>query len=62
MPSAEVVFVNLNLKFPIVQSKLSKDSDFEEDDVILSVISLSKKKVYDLNDLQNFINKKMKKF
>ncbi|CEQ17560.1 SpoIVB peptidase S55 domain-containing protein [Paraclostridium sordellii] len=51
MPSAEVVFVNLNLKFPIVQSKLSKDSDFEEDDVILSVISLSKKKVYDLNDL-----------
>ncbi|CEN74909.1 stage IV sporulation protein B [[Clostridium] sordellii] len=51
MPSAEVVFVNLNLKFPIVQSKLSKDSDFEEDDIILSVISLSKKKVYDLNDL-----------
>ncbi|CEN81024.1 MAG: SpoIVB peptidase S55 domain-containing protein [Paeniclostridium sordellii] len=51
MPSAEVVFVNLNLKFPIVQSKLSKDSDFEEDDVILSAISLSKKKVYDLNDL-----------
>lgn len=51
MPSAEVVFVNLNLKFPIVQTKLSKDSDFEEDDVILSVISLSKKKVYDLNDL-----------
>ncbi|CEQ21465.1 stage IV sporulation protein B [[Clostridium] sordellii] len=51
MPSAEVVFVNLNLKFPIVQTKLSKDSDFEEDDVILSIISLSKKKVYDLNDL-----------
>lgn len=51
MPSADVVFVNLNLKYPIVQMTLNDDTDFEENDLILSVVSLSKKMVYDLNDL-----------
>jgi stage IV sporulation protein B len=51
MPSAEVVFINQNLKYPIVQMLLNKDTDFKEEDIILSVVSLSKKLRYDLNDL-----------
>ena len=51
MPSADVVFVNLNLKYPIVQMVLNKDTDFKEEDIILSAISINKKLRYNLNDL-----------
>lgn len=51
MPSAEVVFVNLNLKYPIVDMLVNEDTDFEKNDIILSAISMNKKLKYDLYDL-----------
>lgn len=51
MPSAEVVFVNLNLKYPIVEMLVNNDTDFKQNDIILSVISMKKKKKYNLRDL-----------
>jgi len=50
-PSAEVVFVNLNLKHPIVDMLVNEDTDFKKNDIIVSVISMKKKLKYDLNDL-----------
>lgn len=51
MPSAEVVFVNLNLKYPMVDMLVNEDTDFKKNDIILSAISMKKKLKYDLNDL-----------
>lgn len=42
MPSAEVVFVNLNLKYPMVDMLVNEDTDFKKNDIILSAISMKK--------------------
>lgn len=51
MPCADVVFINLNLQYPVVQMILDDETKFEENDVILYAVSINKKVKYDLNDL-----------
>lgn len=57
MPSGDVVFVNMKLKYPIVQRILDKKTTLEVEDIILEINSITKKHRYDLNDLSELYKK-----
>lgn len=57
MPSGEVIFVNMKLKYPIVQRILDKKTALETDDIIIEVNSITKKHRYNLSDLSDLYKK-----
>lgn len=57
MPSGEVVFVNMKLKYPIVQRILDKKTKLAIDDIIIEVNSMEKKYRYNLIDLSSLYKK-----
>lgn len=61
MPSGDVVFVDMKLRYPIVQRILCKETELELDDIILEVNSITRKYRYDLNDLSELYKKQNEK-